>query len=69
VIQSLGTDLRLYPGRIGSVELVGSTTPVTWSRTARGLRVELPEGRLPAGGSVAPSGPDLPVALRIGPAP
>ncbi|MAG12987.1 MAG: alpha-L-fucosidase [Spirochaetales bacterium] len=42
IIQSLGSNLRLYTDEIGSVELLGSKEPLKWSRTGRGLRVTLP---------------------------
>ena len=45
LIQSLGANLRLYPGEIGSVALLGSGETLTWSRTARGLRVKLTADR------------------------
>jgi len=41
-IQSLSSNLRLYAGDIGAVELLGAEEPLKWSRTARGLRVKLP---------------------------
>ena len=42
-IRSLGSHLRLYPGAIGQVELIGSSEPVTWTRDAEALRVSLPD--------------------------
>ena len=42
VIQSLGTNLRLYNQPIGRVELLGAREPLQWSRGANGLRVKLP---------------------------
>jgi len=44
VIRSLGSSLRLYSQPIESVELVGSKSPVTWTREEDALRVKLPEG-------------------------
>ncbi len=41
-IQSLGANLRLYPGEIGTVEMLGVSGALQWSRSARGLRVKLP---------------------------
>lgn len=41
-IQSLGANLKLYAGSIGSVEMLGVKGPLAWSQTARGLRVRLP---------------------------
>jgi len=42
VIQSLSTNLRLYPEEVDSVELLGSEEPVEWSRDETGLRVKMP---------------------------
>ncbi len=42
-IQSLGTNLRLYPGEVGNVQLLGSGQPVKWSRGKHGLKVRLPD--------------------------
>jgi alpha-L-fucosidase len=44
-IQSLGSNLKLYPGEIGAVEMLGVKGPLRWSRGARGLRVSLPAER------------------------
>ena len=41
-IKSLGRNLRLYLGRIGSVELLGSREPLKWSHSTSHLRVRLP---------------------------
>jgi len=41
-IQSLSTNLRLYPAEIGDVQLLGSGQPVKWSRGRNGLKVKLP---------------------------
>jgi len=41
VIQSLSTNLRLYPEEVDSVQLLGSE-PVEWSRDETGLRVKMP---------------------------
>jgi len=45
VIQSLSNSLRLYPEAVGSVQLLGATEPVKWSRGKTGLRVKLPAER------------------------
>ena len=42
VIQSLGTNLRLYTHSIASIELIGAGEPLTWQRDAAGLTVQLP---------------------------
>jgi len=42
VIQSLGTNLRLYTGEVADVTLLGSTGPLNWKREEAGLRVTLP---------------------------
>ncbi len=42
VIQSLGTNLRLYTDAIAQVALVGDETPLTWKREPTGLKVTLP---------------------------
>lgn len=41
-IQSLGANLRLYASEVGCVEMLGVKEPLRWSRTARGLKVQLP---------------------------
>jgi alpha-L-fucosidase len=41
-IRSLGSNLRLYPERIGDVRLIGIDEPVSWSRDEDALRVKLP---------------------------
>ena len=41
-IRSLGRNLRLYPGRIGSVELLGFREPLKWSHSTSQLRAKLP---------------------------
>jgi len=41
-IQSLGSNLKLYPGEIGTVEMLGVKEPLRWSRGVQGLRVQLP---------------------------
>jgi alpha-L-fucosidase len=43
VINSLGTELRLYPQRVKSVQLLGSPDTLRFSHTTRALRVKLPE--------------------------
>ena len=42
VIQSLGANLRLYPGEVGDVRLLGCGEALSWTREAAGLRVKLP---------------------------
>jgi len=42
VVQSLGSQLRLYNAEIGKVEMLGVREPLQFSRTTRGLRVKLP---------------------------
>lgn len=41
-IRALGSAAGLYDGEIGSVELVGSGSPMTWTRGDDGLDVQLP---------------------------
>ncbi|GAB4514213.1 MAG: alpha-L-fucosidase [Anaerolineae bacterium] len=41
-IRALGSTAGLYDGEIGSVELVGSGSPMTWTRGDDGLDVQLP---------------------------
>jgi alpha-L-fucosidase len=41
-VQSLGAHLKLYPGGVGAVQMLGVKEPLRWSRTARGLTVKLP---------------------------
>jgi alpha-L-fucosidase len=41
-ILSLGTNLRLYNGEIGDVQLLGASEPVQWSRDEGGLKVKFP---------------------------
>lgn len=41
-LQSLGTNLRLYTGEVGDVQLLGAPGAVTWSRDADGLHVTFP---------------------------
>ena len=43
LIQSLGTDLRLYGGDIERVEMLGHNESLKWSRTSSGLKVKLPD--------------------------
>ncbi len=57
-IRSLGSHLRLYPGEVGKVRLLGCEEPLAWSRDADGLKV-----RLPAGSAGQPA-----YALKIEPA-
>jgi alpha-L-fucosidase len=45
VIQSLGTQLKLYGRAIGQVEMLGVKEPLQWSQGVRGLRVRLPAER------------------------
>jgi len=42
-IQSLSSNLRLYPQEIAQVQLLGAKEPLQWSRGKGGLRVKLPE--------------------------
>jgi len=42
VIQSLSSNLKLYPGEIGTVEMLGVKEPLRWVWSARGLRVKMP---------------------------
>ncbi len=44
-IRSLGANLRLYPGEIGSVELLGVKGALNWSQDEEGLKVQLPPER------------------------
>ncbi|MCS7034540.1 MAG: alpha-L-fucosidase, partial [Phycisphaerae bacterium] len=46
LIRSLGSNLRLLPGKPQSVELLGGGA-VRWMQDESGLRVELPESRPP----------------------
>jgi alpha-L-fucosidase len=41
-VRSLSSNLKLYPGEIGDVQLVGAREPVRWLRDESGLRVEMP---------------------------
>jgi alpha-L-fucosidase len=41
VIRSLSSSLKLYMNEIADVRVVGSETPLTWSRDADGLRIRL----------------------------
>lgn len=42
-VQTLASGLRVCTDEIDSVEFLGSNTELKWSRTARGLKVKLPE--------------------------
>lgn len=42
VVQSLGTNLRLYQGEIWNIKLLGSEEPVEWSLDETGLRMKVP---------------------------
>ncbi len=42
VVQSLSTNLRLYPEEVESVHLLGSAQPLKWSREETGLTVKMP---------------------------
>ena len=53
VIQSLGTASATQPGKIKSVQLLGTSEKLKWKQTAEGLRVELPRGYQPATGFAA----------------
>ncbi|HUX87943.1 MAG TPA: alpha-L-fucosidase [Chloroflexota bacterium] len=41
-IQSLSSNLRLFPEAIGDVRLIGSSEPLQWSRSVDGLNVAFP---------------------------
>ncbi len=41
-IQSLGTNLRLYTGEVGDVQLLGAPGALSWTRDETGLRVQFP---------------------------
>jgi alpha-L-fucosidase len=43
VVQSLGLSAATQPGKVASVELLGTGDRVNWSQQADGLRVELPK--------------------------
>ena len=43
-VRSLAQSLRLFEGRIGSVELLGLKEKLSWTHGSRGLRVSLPGG-------------------------
>lgn len=43
IIQSLSTNLRLYPGEVAGVQLLGSKGQIQWSRNESGLKVKLPQ--------------------------
>ena len=45
VIRSLSTNLRLYEGEVGEVQLVGSDEPIEWIRDEIGLRVKMPKNK------------------------
>jgi alpha-L-fucosidase len=45
VVRSLSPDLRLYAGEVGSVELLGSSEKLAWTRDEDGLKVRLPTRR------------------------
>jgi alpha-L-fucosidase len=42
-VQSLSINLRLYPGEIADVRLLGAREPVQWSRDNDGLKVKMPQ--------------------------
>jgi alpha-L-fucosidase len=42
LIEALASDSELYPQAISRVELLGSSEPLTWTRHADGLHVQLP---------------------------
>jgi alpha-L-fucosidase len=44
-IRSLARNLRLYSGKIGSVELLGTKEPLKWSHSTTQLKVRLPSDR------------------------
>jgi len=43
LVRSLAKESELYPREVKSVELLGYETPLTFTRTDEGLRVELPK--------------------------
>lgn len=43
LVRSLAKGSELYPQEVKSVELLGYDTPLTFTRTDEGLRVELPK--------------------------
>ncbi len=43
LVRSLAKGNELYPQEVKSVELLGYNTPLTFTRTDEGLRVELPK--------------------------
>jgi alpha-L-fucosidase len=45
VIESLGTNLRLYTGEVERVELLGAAEPLEFTRDERALRVKLPAAK------------------------
>ena len=45
VIESLGTNLRLYTAEVGTVEMLGAAGPLEFSRDEKALRVKLPAAR------------------------
>lgn len=45
MIYSLGSNLRLYTGKIGRVRILGSKEAVSWSREPGGLKVKLPKSK------------------------
>ena len=44
-IQSLSSNLRLYPHEIGEVRMLGVEQPLKWSRGEEGLKVTMPESK------------------------
>lgn len=44
VLTSLAEDSSLYPHQIESIELLGSSRTLTWSRSTEGVVIELPSG-------------------------
>ncbi|WP_136061014.1 alpha-L-fucosidase [Pontiella sulfatireligans] len=45
VVKSLAEGSEYYPGKIGSVEMVGLNEPVKWIRTAEGLEITFPKDK------------------------
>jgi alpha-L-fucosidase len=43
LIRSLGSNLKLYASPIADVRLLGSDTPLNWTRELDGLRIRLPD--------------------------
>jgi len=48
LIKSLADGAPHYPGAIAKIELLGSSAPITWSRSREGLEIRVPEGPPPS---------------------